>query len=111
MIQLKEFCGMCRSHSWCGRECRNAPGLPVRVAKAWPAAKKTGRAAMWKLVNPDNASAPESGKAEPAKLGQRLIQAAKEASEMAKNGTVFDKATYQRDYMRKKRAKTRAPTR
>ena len=35
-MDLKEWCGVCSSMKWCGRQCRNAPGQNVQKPKLDP---------------------------------------------------------------------------
>lgn len=78
-MKLDEQCGMCHSFTWCGRMCRHAPTI---------------------YEAPGLAEKPAEADPVPA-----AVRVAKTRKARVKAAEPFDKVAYQRNYMRKKRAK------
>lgn len=93
-MRLANVCAICNSTRWCGRPCRNAPGVDVLVGTAMEAIQNSptfspaqkaeavnnvnnaGRQASWRAANPEL-------NRQRAREGMRKLRAAKKDNDTA----------------------------
>jgi len=90
-IALKEYCGLCKSHTWCGNPCRYAPH-PAELAM---------------MVGPTSVTKPI-----PVGVVEVVAKAVHTEHTPPKvhrksDRPKFDRTAYQRELMRKRRAKAK----